>query len=128
MRRTPLLIAAGAFALAVPLAACGGDDSSAATTTTSSGSGTTGAITVHAKDTLKFDKDAYEAPAGKVDVSYVNDGSVGHTLLINGVEGFKLTVGKTDDGTVDLKAGTYTLYCDIAGHEAAGMKATLTVK
>ena len=27
----------------------------------------------------------------------------------------------------DLKAGTYTFYCSVPGHEAAGMKGTLTV-
>ena len=124
MRRTPLLLAAGALALAVPLAACGGDDSGGATPATSgSGNG----ITVHAKDTLKFDATAYEAKAGKIDVTYVNDGGQAHTLLIKDHKGFKLSVGRKDEGSVDLQPGTYTLYCDIAGHEAAGMEATLTV-
>ena len=26
--------------------------------------------------------------------------------------------------TLDLKAGTYTFYCSVAGHEVAGMKGT----
>jgi len=29
--------------------------------------------------------------------------------------------------TADLKPGTYTFYCPVPGHEAAGMKGTLTV-
>jgi plastocyanin len=125
MRRTPLLICVGALALAAPLTACGGG-SDDPTPTTPAASGST--LTVHAKDVLKFDKDAYSAEAGTVDVSYVNDGKVDHTLLIEGVKGFELTIGGTDEGTADLKAGSYTLYCDLPGHEAAGMKATLTVK
>jgi uncharacterized cupredoxin-like copper-binding protein len=30
--------------------------------------------------------------------------------------------------TADLKAGTYIFYCQVPGHEQAGMKGTLTVK
>jgi uncharacterized cupredoxin-like copper-binding protein len=30
--------------------------------------------------------------------------------------------------TAALKPGTYTFYCSVDGHEAAGMKGTLTVK
>jgi plastocyanin len=125
MRRTPLLIAAGALALALPLSACGGDDSGSATPATSASDN---GITVHARDQLKFDATSYSAKAGKIDVTYVNDGGQLHTLLIKDHKGFKLKIGRKDEGSVDLKAGTYTLYCDIAGHEAAGMEATLTVQ
>jgi uncharacterized cupredoxin-like copper-binding protein len=124
MRRTPLLIASGALALALPLAACGGDDSGPAATPGGSGS----AVTVHAKDILKFDKTSYSAKAGEVDLTYINDGTQVHTLLIKDVKGLKLQVGTKDKGSVDLDAGTYTLYCDIPGHEAAGMEAELTVE
>ena len=126
MRRTTLLTV-GALALTAPLvAACGGGGSK-----TPSASSTTGgphsSLTVHAKDALKFDKTAYTATAGTVDVTYVNDGTIAHTLDIQNVKGFKLGIGTTDHGTVDLKPGTYTIFCDLPGHEAAGMKATLTV-
>jgi plastocyanin len=122
MRRT-LLCIAGALALAVALTACGGggDDDPGP-------SANPDALTVHAKDTLKFDKTTYTAKAGEVDVRYINDGTIAHTLLVKDVKGFELKVPGKDEGTVDLEAGTYTLYCDIAGHEAAGMKATLTVR
>ena len=37
-----------------------------------------------------------------------------------------MTPGRPKDGTYDLKAGSYTLFCDIPGH--TNMKATLVVK
>ena len=39
-----------------------------------------------------------------------------------------VTNGGTSTVTVTLKPGTYTFYCSVDGHEAAGMKGTLTVK
>ena len=124
MRRT-LLSLAGAAALAITLTACGdsGDDSASSSdcTTTSS------SVTVAAEDALKFDADSYEAEAGCVELNYTNEGSIAHTLLIKGKSGFKLSIGDTDTGTIELEPGTYTLFCDVAGHEAAGMKADLTV-
>lgn len=126
MRRTPLAIAVASLVVALALTACGGDDKTADPPAT--GGPTASTLVVHAKDTLKFDKDAYTAKAGAIDVEYVNDGSVNHTLLIKDVDDFELKVPGTNEGTVDLDAGTYELYCAVAGHEAAGMKATLTVK
>jgi plastocyanin len=126
MRRTPLAIAAASLLVALPLTACGGGDDTAEPPTSGGPAGSE--LVVHGKDNLKFDKDAYTAKAGIIDVRLVNDGSVNHTLLIKDVDDFKLKVPGTDEGTVDLEAGTYTLYCDVAGHEAAGMEAELTVE
>lgn len=129
MRRN-LLCLAGAAALAVTLTACGdsGDSGDAGDEGASGAcSPAVSSITVGAQDSLKFDADSYEADAGCVELTYANEGSVAHTLLIKDVGDFKLSVGDTDAGTVELEPGTYTLYCDIAGHEAAGMTAELTV-
>ena len=78
-----------------------------------------------AEDSLKFDEESYETDAGCVEVTYTNDGDTAHNLLIEGKSGFKLSVGDVDTGTVELPAGSYELYCDVAGHEAAGMVADL---
>jgi plastocyanin len=121
MRRTLLTLAAAA-AVAVPLAACGGsdDDASGCTPATSD-------LAVGARDDLRFDADRYEDDPGCIEVTYTNEGEIAHTLLIKGKSGFKLSIGDTDTGNVDLPAGSYVLYCDIAGHEAAGMEADLVV-
>jgi plastocyanin len=130
MRRWLLLLVVPAVAFTIVLGGCGSDSES--TTATSSGSGGGGAgLAVRGLDTLKFDKPAYDATAGDIDVSYVNGGSLEHTLLVRGVAGFRLRVtgqGDTDRGSVKLNAGSYELYCDVPGHEAGGMKAPLTVK
>jgi plastocyanin len=116
-----MLTAGAALVVMVGMAACGGDDDT---------SGTTGDadVTVKALDSLKFDKSAYTASAGQVTIDYVDEGSAAHTLLIEGVDGFRLAVtsqGDVDTGTADLEAGSYRLYCDVPGHTS--MKATLTV-
>lgn len=87
------------------------------------------AVTVEAHD-ISFPEDTYSAAAGTVAIEYVNEGAIPHTLVIEDVDGFKLEVaasGDVDEGSVDLEAGDYTLYCDIPGHRDAGMEATLEV-
>ena len=126
MRSNPLRAAAAGTLVVLLLTACG----SSSKTASSSSSGPAADVTVEAKDTLKFDKGEYTAKAGTVSFSYVNDGSLVHTLLIEGKDGFKLQVDKSGDtkvGSTDLTAGSYTLYCDIVGHREAGMVAKLTV-
>jgi plastocyanin len=115
-----------ALAATVVLGACGDDDDD----TTSGPSGpATHDVTVVAKDSLSFDKGDYAALAGEVNITYEAGGNLTHTLLIEGVDDFKLQVtgsGDTDEATVDLDPGDYEIYCDIPGHES--MRATLTVE
>jgi plastocyanin len=116
-------VATAAALVAVPVAACGGGSSSSGTVAGAD-------VTVHALDALKFDNTTYNAKAGDITIGYVDDGSLTHTLLIKEKTGFKLQVASHNDSKsakVTLTAGTYTLFCDIPGHEAAGMKATLNV-
>jgi plastocyanin len=124
MLKTITRTAAAAALFALPLAACGGGSS------TSSDDVSKADLTVHALDSLKFDKTEYSTHAGDVTIAYVNDGSLQHDLLIDGHGGFKLTVnsqGQAKAGTTTLTPGTYTIYCDIPTHREAGMQAKLTV-
>ncbi len=120
MRRTLLRLAA-ATALSATLLACGSTDEGASECTPGP------ELTVGGEDDLKFDAESYETEAGCIEVTYVNNGSIAHTLLVRDEPGFKLSMGNEDVGNVELPAGTYELYCDIAGHEAAGMVADLVV-
>jgi len=110
------------------LAACGGSSSSEPVVIPD-----TVGLEVRAVSGLKFDADAYEATAGDIEVAYVNDDSIRHTLVV--VEGdtkvgsFELKVNKKGDvdlGTINLPAGNYVLLCTVPGHQ--NMKADLTVK
>ena len=90
-------------------------------------------LEVRAVSGLKFDKSTYEATAGDIEIGYVNDDTIRHTLVV--VEGdtkvgtLELQVNKrgdTDTGTINLPAGNYSVFCTVPGHQS--MKADLTVK
>lgn len=85
---------------------------------------------VDALPTLKFQLTDFPTTAGINEIVYVGKGGL-HTLLFDETEfrGFKLQVNgsEVDRGKVELEPGTYTIYCDVPGHRAAGMEATVTV-
>jgi plastocyanin len=79
---------------------------------------------------LGFKEKELKIGPGKVTIEEINTGATAHTLVIDGVVGKKLSVPAHDAkdlGTYDLKAGTYTYYCDIPGHRQAGMEGKLIV-
>jgi plastocyanin len=136
-RAVPLLVLLAALTLA--LAACGGGSDESATTsstaTTSAGGGGGGSTVKIAADpsgALKFDTTSLEATAGNVTIDFTNDSSISHDVKIegNGVsgEGTDEVSGGSTSATVDLQPGTYTFYCSVDGHRAAGMEGTLVVK
>jgi plastocyanin len=147
MTRTPVSLAA-AMLTTLAIAGCGGDDNSGSssassnttaaptpteTTPASSGS-SSGKLTIKADPSgaLKFDTTTLQAKAGKVTIEMDNPSPLPHAVGIkgNGVDKDGKTVNQNEKSTAtaDLKAGTYTFYCPVDGHEAAGMKGTLTVK
>lgn len=93
-----------------------------------------GALQIDADPTgqLKFLASSASATAGHVTVRMKNASSVPHDIAIrgNGVSAVGQVVqnGGTSTLTENLKPGTYTFYCSVDGHEAAGMKGTLTVR
>ena len=75
-------------------------------------------------DTLPADHQTFHiANAGKMNHNFAIEG--------NGVAqklGSDLTRGDSADLTVDLKAGTYTVYCPVDKHRGRGMERTITVR
>ena len=121
---------AATLLIASLLISCGGGSAESGSSSKSESPDEDGVIRVITYDSQKFDEDMYEASEGLVKIEYVLDGFQSHTLVIEGMEDdFKLEVGsnKTDIGEVQLKAGRYILYCDVAGHRTSGMEAKLLV-
>jgi uncharacterized cupredoxin-like copper-binding protein len=86
-------------------------------------------VTVTAGDLYLKPKEL-TAREGQIEIRYQDEGQLLHSLLIDGVAGFRLEVsgnGAEAKGTVALEKGSYMLYCEVPGHRAAGMEATLTV-
>ena len=114
---------AAAVAVVALLAGCGGG-----TTAQPSGS-----IKVTMSE-FKFDPSTISASSGKVVFYLVNAGTTSHDFIIrdssnNRVSGSELvSAGDAIVFTVEtIPAGTYTIFCDQSGHEASGMKGTLTI-
>ena len=84
---------------------------------------------------FKFTPSDISVPAGKVVLFLVNDGNgTSHDLVIRDSTGKTVarselvSSGDSFVFTVDsIAAGSYTIVCDQPGHEASGMKGTLTV-
>ena len=86
-------------------------------------------LEVDAMPSLSFQATQFSLPPGVIQVNY-NDLGGTHTLLFTDpkLSGFELKVPQgPKTGKVQLNPGTYTIYCSIPGHRAAGMQATVNV-
>ena len=117
--RTKFGLIAVCAVLALTLAACGG------------GGGEANEISVTGQDTFQFSPEALTTTVGQpTNVTLVNTGALEHSFVLDEVS---VKIGPLPGGESDSAsftpnaAGTYTFYCDIAGHREAGMEGTLTV-
>jgi plastocyanin len=84
----------------------------------------------------KFNKTALTAKPGTVSITLLNNDTALHNVAIKKgskvVSNVPKAVGKGKkviaNSKGNLAKGRYTFYCSVPGHEAAGMKGTLTVK
>jgi plastocyanin len=117
-----LAVALGASVALVVMAACGGGGVAQPA----------GSIKVSMSD-YKFSPSDISTASGKVVFYLVNGGTVSHDLVIRNGSGNRVaasdlvSAGDSFVFTVsNLPAGSYTIFCDQQGHEALGMKGTLT--
>lgn len=142
----PLAIGAMAFA------GCGSDDSSddttaetgptqtqpadtGATTDAPANEGAAQVLTLAADPSgaLAYDTTELTAQPGDITIDFTNDSPVAHDVVIDDPDGNEVaaTPVVTNESTsteFTATAGDYTFYCSVPGHEAAGMKGTLTVE
>jgi plastocyanin len=126
---------AGAAVVALLAGACGGGGSSGGAETSAGGGGGGGGQVVEidvASSGFAYTESTATATAGHVVIKSMNPQGTGHDISLkgNGVDEHGEIVQDGGVSTVDipdLKPGTYTFYCSVPGHEAAGMKGTLTV-
>jgi plastocyanin len=92
-----------------------------------------GTLTIAADPTgaLAYVTDKASAKPGSVKFVMPNKSPIQHNIALKGPAtgaGSIVGSGGTSSFTANLKPGTYEFYCQVPGHEAAGMKGTLTVK
>jgi plastocyanin len=128
-------IATTAVCAALALAGCGSSNSGGGSSSTpASGGGGGGSSSVSlsapADGSLKFDQATATAKAGSVTIKFDNPSSIPHGVSIEGngvAKASDVITSKNTSFTVDLKPGTYTYFCPVDGHRAAGMEGKLTV-
>ena len=112
------------------LAGCGSDDSN-----DSSGNSSGSAndeIPVQLSDYMITPSTLSPREGGEITFSIINNGPSAHALEIEG-NGVEEETGTIDTGgraklTVDLKPGTYEMYCPIGDHRSRGMEGSIVVR
>jgi uncharacterized cupredoxin-like copper-binding protein len=81
---------------------------------------------------LAFTASKALAKAGMLQLVMANPASIQHDISIKGPgankQGPRVGKGGSSKLTITLKPGKYEFYCSVPGHEAGGMKGTLTVR
>jgi len=111
-------------------------EQAAETSTTTSTTASGGPVKLSADPSqLAFTTTSLQAQAGNVTIDFNNPNpALGHDVCVQSSSGGQLGCSKVVTGgkaTLDLKnlkPGSYTFYCSVPGHEASGMKGTLTVQ
>jgi plastocyanin len=122
---TKLLVLVAAITSAAMLAACG------STNTVSDPSAGALKLAANPDGELDYNTKQLTAQAGRVTITMTNMSPLEHHVTL--AQGSKVLgatptfQGGSKSLTLNLKPGTYSFYCSVPGHRAAGMEGTLTV-
>lgn len=92
----------------------------------------TDTVTISVADFM-IEPDDVTATGPTIAFDVINDGPTPHNFTIRNEAGetvaatTDLSVGEAELLEVELKPGTYTIFCSLAGHESLGMSGTLAV-
>ena len=96
------------------------------------GGGSAEADGVWTAENLEFTDSPETVPAGEVTIGLEIVGGLPHNVVFEGFQGDQpLVEGEGEGsytGSADVPAGTYTYYCSVVGHRAAGMEGEVTVE
>jgi plastocyanin len=140
--RYPTATVAALAAGLLALAGCGGSSKTTSSATTASpapaststtSGGQTLKIAANPEGQLKYDTASLTAKSGTITIDFTNAAPLAHNLTIASSSGAVQAATPTFQGgsktvSLSLKAGTYTFYCTVPGHRAAGMEGKLTVQ
>ena len=119
-----------AIVSAAALAACGSTNT-ANTAATVAGPSTSLKLAANPDGELDYNTKRLTAKAGRVTITMTNMSPLEHNVTVargSTVLGATPTFQSGSKSlTLNLKPGTYTFYCSVPGHRAAGMEGTLTV-
>lgn len=144
MRRTRALLVTAALSIALTACSSGNDAASDSGADAGADTGSTatapadaggemagGSVTYTATDSITWETPDQSTSAGSVELTLQCSPSVEHELAIEGVNGDAALIGcapgESATDSIDLEAGSYTVFCSIAGHRDAGMEGTLSV-
>ena len=147
--RPGLIFAAAAASVLLPLAGCGGSsktestaaantpattaNTATAATTAPATTATKLALTADPTGAFKYIPSTLSAKAGSVEITFTNKSPLEHNLTVETASGQQLGGTPTFTNAThtltlsNLKPGTYTFFCTVPGHRAAGMHGTLVV-
>lgn len=127
---TPRIFTTLAVVAATALVACGTGSSSAASSPTPAPTPRTASIT---ETEFKIDPGTLTLKPGTYVFQLQNAGNFPHDLHIATADGTEIAhsdqvaKGASISFQVDLKKGTYTIWCGVDGHRQRGMQGTITV-
>jgi len=91
------------------------------------------ALAANPQGQLAYSTTSLAAASSNVTINFTNASPLPHNMTIADATGKIVGATPTFSGgtktlSLHLAPGTYTFYCSVPGHEAAGMKGTLTVR